>query len=225
MQSLFIISLPRSLSSMTYAAIQRALGLKAPSWTSDGEILNLDRYIQLTEPVQDLGAKFTLKERDPKRFNALLELLDQVAAPVGFAYKDVVEPFVVAEWLRSHAQYRVLRIKRRLADVAYSMLAKRWLYPVRAASESMNATDSLIAGLMRAERALDTVPGKQIDFDDLITDGTGVRAALTALYPGIQVSVSFDDSFYVVRDRILQRRTSDEYRQLEQKVFAAMTNK
>ena len=172
MHSLFIISLPRSLSSKTYTAVQTALGLKAPSWTTAGEILNVDRYVQLLEQVDGMGVKFTLRERDPTRFDALSEFLDQVTAPAGFAYKDVVQPFVVAEWLRSHAhQYRVLRIKRRLPDVAFSMLAKRWLYPCQAASDSMPSTDLLIAGLIRADRAMDTAPGEQIDFDDLVDGG------------------------------------------------------
>jgi hypothetical protein len=196
MQSLFVISLPRSLSSKTYTAVQTALGLKTPSWTTSGEILNVDRYVQLREPVDNMGVKFTLKEYDRKRFNALSEFLDQVTAPAGFAYKDVVQPFVVAEWLRSHAQYRVLRIKRRLPDVAFAMLAKRWLYPCRAASDSMHSTDSLIAGLIRADRALDTVPGEHVHFDDLIAGGNSLRIALTALYPGIQVQVTFGGGFF-----------------------------
>ena len=100
------------------------------------------------EQVDDMGVKFTLKERDPARFDALSEFLDQVTAPAGFAYKDVVQPFVVAEWLRSHPhQYRVLRIKRRLPDVAFAMLAKRWLYPCRAAPDSCNRRIHLSPGL------------------------------------------------------------------------------
>ena len=224
MQSLFVIALPRSLSSKTYTAVQTALGLKAPSWTTAGEILNVDRYVQLPEQADDMGAKFTLRERDPVQFDALSEFLNQVTAPAGFAYKDVVQPFVVAEWLRSHPQYRVLRIKRRLPDVAFAMLAMRWLYPCRAASDSMQPTDSLIAGLIRADRAMDAVPGEHVHFDDLIAGGNSLRIALTALYPGIQVRVTFDDSFFVIRDQILQRRNSDQYKQLEQKVFLAMAN-
>ena len=41
--SLFVVSLPRSLSSFLYVAAARAIGLAEPAWTSDGEILNRDR--------------------------------------------------------------------------------------------------------------------------------------------------------------------------------------
>jgi hypothetical protein len=225
MHSLFIISLPRCLSSITYAVAQTALGLKAPLWTTSGEILNIDRYLQLPEPAYDMGIKFTLKERDPERFNALSEFLDQVAAPSGFAYKDVVQPFIVAEWLRSHAQYRVLRIKRRLPDVAFSMLERRWFYPSRAASDSMQPTDSLIAGLIRADRALDTVPGEHVSFEDLTTDEKTLGVTLARLYPDVQIPpFYFDDTFSTNRDRVMQRRNLDQYKQLEQKVMTAIAN-
>jgi hypothetical protein len=170
MQSLFVIPFPRCISSITYAAVQPALGLKAPSWTTSGEILSIDRYIQLPEQVDDMGIKFTLKERDPKRFNALSEFLNQVAAPSGFAYKDVVQPFIVAEWLQSHAQFRVLLIKRCLPDAAFTILTRRWLYPSRAASDSMQPTDSLNSRAYSGGSRIGHSAGEHVSFEDLIAD-------------------------------------------------------
>ena len=46
MHSLFIVSLPRSLSSQTYELCTKAIGLKEPRWTTHGEILNADRVIE-----------------------------------------------------------------------------------------------------------------------------------------------------------------------------------
>ena len=43
LSSLFVVSLPRSLSSLLYVAAARAIGLSQPAWTSDGETLNRDR--------------------------------------------------------------------------------------------------------------------------------------------------------------------------------------
>ena len=47
--SLFVVSLPRSLSTVTYHAARRALGLAEPTWTTDGEILNLRRFAHLEQ--------------------------------------------------------------------------------------------------------------------------------------------------------------------------------
>ena len=43
-ESLFVLSLPRSLSTLLYHAAREAMTLCEPAWTSDGEILNADRY-------------------------------------------------------------------------------------------------------------------------------------------------------------------------------------
>lgn len=42
--SLFVVSLPRSLSTLIYHAVRQSVGLEEPIWTSDGEIMNLDRF-------------------------------------------------------------------------------------------------------------------------------------------------------------------------------------
>lgn len=222
LRSLFVISLPRSLSTATYFFAQRALGLAAPAWTSAGEILNVDRYAMLPESVHDMGIKFTLKERDPQRFAILSDFLDQVAVPFGFAYKDVIHPFIVAEWLRQHPQYAVLRIKRSVPDVAFAMLAQRWSYPRGAAPSGMEQTDSVIWGLMLADRELDTVPGEHVNFDDLITDERTVASVLTRLYPGFHIpDFHFDENFRKVRDDVLRRRESQEYRELQHRLLLA----
>jgi hypothetical protein len=222
LRSLFVISLPRSLSTETYFFAQHALGLAAPAWTSDGEILNVDRYAMLPESAIDLGVKFTLKERDPERFAVLSDFLSLVAVPSGFAYKDVIHPFIVAEWLRQHPQYAVLRIKRSVPDVAFAMLAQGWFYPCGAAPGGMEQTDSIIWGLMLADRELEMVPGEHINFDDLITDERAVASALTRLYPGFQIpDFHFDENFRKVRDDVLRRRETQEYRELQHKHLLA----
>src|SRR5829696_7255360 len=100
--SLFVVSLPRSLSSITYYISRVVLGLKAPSWTSDGEILNVDRYALYQGPRHDTGIKFVVKEKNPALFQSAIDFLDQATVSTGFAYKDVIHPFVTSEWLRSN---------------------------------------------------------------------------------------------------------------------------
>jgi hypothetical protein len=216
--SLFVVSLPRSLSSMTYYIARVVLGLNAPSWTSDGEILNIDRYALYPGPSHDTSVKFLLKEKNAALFQVAIDFLDQATVPAGFAYKDVVQPFVVSEWLRS-SQFRVLRIKRNLTDVAFSMLNQGWHYPRFASHSEGDLEEMLIEGIIHADMALDSVPGEQVDYDDLIVDESVLRNALVKLYPNDTIhEFKYSDSFRATGDTILQRRSSDQYKMLGEKV-------
>ena len=220
MNSLFVISLPRSLSSLTYYISRVALSLTAPSWTSDGEILNVDRFALYSGPSNDTARKFIVKEHDAVRFQCAMDFLDQATVPSGFAYKDVVHPFVVSEWLRS-SEFRVLRIKRNLTDVVFSMLAHRWFYPKAASQNETDVETAVIEGIIRADAALDKAPGEHIDFDQLISDESVLRNALVKLYPSASV-LNFqylNEKFCAFRDeQVLHRRTFAEYKRLEEKV-------
>jgi hypothetical protein len=57
-----------------------------------------------------------------------MDFLDQAANPEGSIYKDVVNPFVVAEWagLRN---FCILKIRRDLAGVGFAMQRQGWHYP------------------------------------------------------------------------------------------------
>jgi hypothetical protein len=64
MRSLFILSLPRSLSTDTFRGARDALGLKAPHWVTNGEILNHDLYALSTWPkLSESSRKFLIRER------------------------------------------------------------------------------------------------------------------------------------------------------------------
>jgi hypothetical protein len=226
MNSLFVVSLPRSLSSLTYYIARVALGLKAPSWTSDGEIMNIDRFALYAGPRDDANVKFLVKEDKPALFERAFDFLDQATVPQGFAYKDVIHPFVVAEWLKQ-SEFRVLRIKRNLTDVVFSMLAHNWLYP-RVASQNQDDTEAaVIEGLIRADMALDSVTGEHIAFDELVADESVLRNALLKLYPEASVLTFqyLNESFCAFRDReVLNRRTLDQYKRLDEKVQQSLAS-
>ncbi len=216
--SLFIVSLPRSLSSMAYYIARVVLGLNAPSWTSDGEILNINRYALYPGPNHDTSIKFLLKEKNAALFQTAIDFLDQATMPAGFAYKDVVQPFVVSEWLRS-SEFRVLRIKRSLTDVAFSMLNQGWHYPRFASGSEGDLEETVIEGIIRADRALDSVPGEHIDYDDLMVDESVLRNALVKLYLNDTLQeFQYTDSFRATGNTILQRRSTDQYKMLSEKV-------
>ena len=67
MRSLFVVSLPRSLSSLLYVAASRALGLAEPGWTTDGEILNRDRVPRRLQHLAPADERFTLLGSRPDR--------------------------------------------------------------------------------------------------------------------------------------------------------------
>ena len=216
--SLFIVSLPRSLSSMTYYIARGVLRLNAPSWTSDGEILNIDRYALYFGPNHDTSVKFLLKDKNAALFQVAIDFLDQATVPAGFAYKDVVQPFVVSEWLRS-SQFRVLRIKRNLTDVAFSMLRQGWHYPKFASRNEGDLEEMVIEGIIRADMALDCAQGEQVDYDDLMANESVLRNVLVKLYPNDAVQeFKYTDLFRAIGNEILQRRSSDEYKMLNEKV-------
>lgn len=219
MRSLFLVSLPRSLSSLLYQKIRPALGLAEPVWTSDGEVLNLHRFAHLPEGLDVEGLRFTEPGRAPERCRRLTAFLDQAVVREGYFYKDVVQPFVVASWLPASG-LAALRIERPLADVALAMLDRGWFYP-RAAEDPEHPEDTtgdperdLLAGLVRAHRALAALPGPVLRFDDLIHDEEPLAAALRSLYGDVPAPRYLDDGFRAVRDEVLARRETARWRRL-----------
>ncbi|HXO22001.1 MAG TPA: hypothetical protein VOA87_18960 [Thermoanaerobaculia bacterium] len=217
MRSLFLVSLPRSLSTQIYHAARGALRLAEPSWTSDGEVLNLHRFALSREEGPAHGVRFLERERDPDRFERLLAFLGQATAVRGFAYKDVVHPFAVAEWLPTSG-LNALRIDRPLADVAFAMLERGWLYPREAAGDDGDPERQLAAGLGRARRALASLPGPTLAFDDIVVSERPLEESLRTLYPDADFPPPryLDESFREVRDEVLERRKTERYRRLEE---------
>src|SRR5579884_3837910 len=84
-----------SLSSLLYVAAARALGLAEPAWTSDGEILNRERVPRRKQDLAPADERFTLLGSAPDVFESMTGYLDRSALRRGFAYKDVVQPFVI----------------------------------------------------------------------------------------------------------------------------------
>jgi hypothetical protein len=226
--SLFVVALPRSLSTEIFERARSALSLAAPTWTSAGEILNSGRWRMLAR--EDDGDRFTTT-RETARFEQWTRFLDDVVQPRGRAYKDVVQPFVCARWLtqaqaHGHAP-RVLRVRRPLADVAWSMLEAGWRYPARAAATGGHDIDRLLSGLLRARDALSEPAAVEIDFDALMRGEDALATALRRLYPDIDATdiegtnLRFaDDRFRAHSATVLARRDTPRWRMLDARIRA-----
>jgi len=200
------------MSSWIYHVCRHSLGLHEPSWTSDGEVLNADRFALLPQPNNDFSNKFTQETTERDTFQKLSEFLGQIVVQRGYAYKDVVQPFVVGAWLKKNRP-PTIRIKRNVADVAYSMLHNQWHYPRRIFPNTVCLELAVVQGLLHAERVLDSIPAQEVDFEKVIYDEKPLRSALCALYgdfPNRKVKF-IDDEFLLKREQIMERRSSRQY--------------
>jgi hypothetical protein len=215
--SLFVVSLPRSLSSLVYTAAVHSVGLAEPAWTSDGEILNRDRVPRRLQGLAPADERFTLLGSAPDAFAGMTSYLDRAALRQGFAYKDVVQPFVIGGW-EGLGEFRVLKVRRNVAEVAYTMLRRRWLYPARAASVFDAHPWALVEGLVRAEAVLDALPGETVEYADAVLGHGSLERALGRLYPGAPLEPPryIDRRFSRTRHRLeAERRGSLVFRRLE----------
>ena len=212
LDSLFVVALPRSLSSIIYQAARHCLSLQEPRWTSDGEFLNADRFV-LIPGSPDVGQKYITRGSDGSLFTKISEFADQIVVPRGFAYKDVVQPFLIRQWLKRNP-FPVLKVKRNLADVAFSMLAHHWHHPARLFPQAETIEMGVVQGLLRAQDALDSIAGIDVDFDALISDEEHLYSALASLY-GDRVTVKkvkyIDSKFKLRAEQILKRRSTPQY--------------
>ena len=222
MKSLFVLSLPRSLSTIVYEISLQALGLRQPAWTSAGEILNVDRAPLSVVRLGAGRAKFTTRELEPVRFDRLTSLLDRTALAEGFAYKDVVHPFVTSSW-PGLSELNVLKIRRDPAEVAFAMLERGWSYPRRASMLCTDEEASLVEGLLRAEHALSSVPGEVLDYGEAIDGEDALRRLLQRLYPAARLErLGYIDREFVLgrRRREARRRASPRLAALRETVLA-----
>lgn len=205
-RSLFILALPRTLSTVVHEQACAALGFRQPLWTTAGEILNGDRIVVSGGDPRESSPKFTLPE-ESYAFAQWTELLDDVAIRTGRVYKDVVQPFVVSRWLPDQG-LAVLRLRRPIADVALSMRRHEWWYPERAGGEEGDRTDRLLRGLLRASEALAAVPAEIVEFEDLLREPEALRAALARLYSGREIPPLdyLDEDFRQHARRVVETR-------------------
>ncbi len=169
---------------------------------------------------------FVRPDRDLAAFQQNIAFLDRVVEPRGFAYKDVCQPFVMAAWLQSRKEFRVLHIRRNIADVAATMLKLTWVYPAAAANYHADIESAVVEGLVVADRVLATLPAVTVEYDDLVRDGTALSAALSTLYPNSEVpAIGFhNDQLETSRARTMALRASPQYAVIERILLDLGTN-
>ena len=216
--SLFIVSLPRSFSARTYELAVNALGLREPNWTSHGEVMNPDRFAFAPQPLgfRSTRPKFVRPESNPVLFRQLTDFLGHIVAPQGFAYRDVTQSFVVARWLEFQ-ELRVLKITRDVAEVALRILEVDRNDPAFAGTRPDDRPRLLIEMLLSVRDALAALPGETIDYTELVWDGRALERVLARLYPEQSPTTEryLNEEFQCQRDRILKRRTSERFREID----------
>jgi hypothetical protein len=209
--SLFVLSLPRSLSSHVYAVAAGALGLCRPTWVTEGEILNADRLAWV--PPSEVTRKAVRSEWLMARIR---DFLDEVVHPRGWAYKDVIQPFVTVEWTR-RAGVRTLAIRGNVADSAIAMIERGEWWPSEIAPHADRVV-ALVKGLTLMQEAIQSAShAVYVDSRELMADGQSLRDALRRLYPEADVPVlsyGTEASFVANRARVFARFETARYREI-----------
>jgi hypothetical protein len=228
LSSLFVVSLPRSFSSYTYLLARSALLMREPTITTFGEILNPDRFENGCASDEATRPSFFVRQdKDPASFHRHTAFLDGMVQRRGFAYKDVVQPFVVSAWLHARKEFRILHVRRNLADVASIMLDSKWLYPAGAADgQTPDIESAVVEGLVLADHVLAVLPAVTVNYDDLVRDGAALSAALSHLYPEYECpSIRFRNRQLVAEHaRTAELRASPLYPVLNQKIQEVQAN-
>jgi glycosyltransferase involved in cell wall biosynthesis len=219
--SLLVIGLPRSLTSLVYQWSAQALGLRRPCWTTDGEVLNADRFTFALAGGRNFAEHY-LTDADGEPYRACLEFARTVIEPSGCAYKIVTQPVVAHALLTQPGAppLRILRIVRNLADVALALLQRGWLYPARLDGDD-GSPEALLRGLVRTRRLLRELPGGEVQYDDVVWNPKVLPTALQRIYPEMAIDehlppFHLDEGFLRTRDSVLARRETSEYRHLEE---------
>jgi hypothetical protein len=223
--SLFVLSLPRSLSSAICNISSLALDLKTPEWTSDGEILNIDRVDSSIAADKSYFQKYSLTGLNTDPYSHMFGFLNRMVRPTGYVYKDVVQPFVMSAYLKLN-NFPVLIIDRNIIDIAYSMVIRNWFYPADIVIDcDLDSITKLVLGLKKAKEEIQTVEGVHLNYDEFIYDENCLQIALHELYPRkvIPNLRYINDDFKYYRDSVILRRETSLYQQLSLVLEPAQT--
>lgn len=215
--SLFIVALPRSLSSEIFQVLRSMTGLKEAQWATDGEILNLDRHIlhshQKAEEVQAL--KYLRLDHSPETFHRGMTFLDDCTQQNGYIYKDVVQPFLLSAW-PSLKNFNSIYVDRKVEDVAFSVLRQKWEWPAHALTRSQVQRHDVIRGLLLAQKTLQEMPCRRIEFEKVIFEASSLEEVLEG-YDFKPVNYLTPD-FCRRRDQTLSKRHTAEYLELAEEI-------
>jgi hypothetical protein len=161
-KSLLLVGLPRGFTSFTYDVVARATGLqRAPA--SEGEVLNPDGASGAAA-LSGRPFHYRLERGDHSEvYPAARAILDRFRN--GYVIKDVVQPWLVLDYLKEHPDaYRVLYIRRDLNRVRFHLAGRGWTFV-----EDVEAVD----------RAFSHFP--TLDVQEALFDSDAITRAITRL--------------------------------------------
>jgi len=191
--------------------------LREAQWTTDGEILNLDRHILLSNMLgkEADSIKYLHRKAAPESFHRAMSFLDECTHSKGYLYKDVTQSFLLSAWPRL-SEFTTIYLHRSVVDVAYSVLGRNWDWPAHVINRKNPSRADVLHGLLLAEECLKAIPARIIDFDEVIHSPQLLEKLLPE-YPVTPVNFLTDD-FCRQRDAILQKRRNRDYQELEEEI-------
>ena len=145
--SLFVVSLPRSLSSLLYVAAaprRRPRSTVVDERRRDPQPRPCATAVTGPAPADE---RFTLLGSAPEAFASMTS--SSTAPRRGRVRVQGRRPALRDRRLGGARQLQVLKVRRNVAEVAYTMLKRQWLYPAQAASVVRRAS----VGARRRARA------------------------------------------------------------------------
>jgi glycosyltransferase involved in cell wall biosynthesis len=214
--SLMIVGLPHPLTARVYRYAAGALGLRQPTWATDGAFLNFDDFTILRDKPR---MQQFLYDVDGPTYQSCLEFARAVLQPFDHAYMLSTQPWLAHELCRGSddsSSFRVLRLVTYLPDVAYGMLHANW-FDVAGIDEGASRLDALVRGLLRADEILRAIPAVEVRVADLLRDPSALPTALARLYPEpslAQASEPFiDETVQALRESIVEARKTTDHAQ------------
>ncbi len=186
---------------------------------------NSDRFRKDRLAKFDAIPKYILPDQQKREAERINQLLNESVRHAGFVYKDVTQPFILAEWLENH-QYPTIVIKRDIIDVAYAMLMNQWLYPALIIRNGTDIKKKVLMGLMNAQTVLDQADGIHIEYSELIQDELVLLNVLSELYPKKKIRPAryISDEFKWYREQLKKRPETSLYGELSELKEQILTN-
>lgn len=216
MKSLIIVGMPRSMSTLIYRyasyMLKDELKILDPEIWHDGDVLN---HIQVEYP--NIKKKFA--RSNYHQYQNSKSVLKKYSKD--YLIKSVAQPLHAARFLNENEDYKVLVIKRNIADIVYTLYLREWFWPINILGiDSEKEENQTLENLCKAtikiqENVLGEIKNKElISYENLLFDEKLLWRKLKRLGYNPKFVSHIDDEFKKRREVILAIREAPLYKQI-----------